>query len=91
MTYVAINDYTCDIDFPHEIDLIKRFVKQGGNTMAKKAETTKATKATKAKPKKQKRETMEYKGQTFDVLERQDGKVKLTDGIIHFWVKDVKA
>lgn len=87
-SYVAINDYTCDIDYPHEIDLIKRFVKQGGSTMAKKAETTKATKA---KPKKQKSETMEYKGQTFDVLERQDGKVKLTDGIIHFWVKDVKA
>ena len=89
-SYVAINDYTCDIDYPSEIDLIKRFVKQGGNTMAKKAETTKATKA-KAKPKKQKKETMEYKGQTFEVLERQDGKAKLTDGIIHFWVKDVKA
>ena len=59
--------------------------------MAKKAETTKTTKAKPKKPKKQKSETMEYKGQTFDVLERQDGKVKLTDGIIHFWVKDVKA
>lgn len=90
--YVAINDYTCDIDTPAEILKVTKHI-QGGNTMAKKTETTKATKAKpkEAKPKKQKNETMEYKGQTFDVLERQEGKVKLTDGIIHFWVRDVKA
>jgi hypothetical protein len=92
-TYVEINDYTCDIDYPHEIDLVKVFVKQGGRPMAKKVETKTTTKAKakQAKPKKQKKETVEYKGQTFEVLERQNGKVKLTDGIIHFWVKDVTA
>lgn len=42
-------------------------------TMATK-KTTKKTKVT-------------YKGQKYTVLEEQDGKLKLTDGIIHFWVK----
>ena len=34
-----------------------------------------------------------YRGETYTVLERNEKKVKLTDGVIHFWVKaeDVKA
>lgn len=90
-TYVAINDYTCDIDYPHEIDLIKRFVKQGGNMTTKKTET-KTTRKPRAKKTEQK-EQATYKGQVYIVLDRTDNRVMLTDGLIHFWVweKDVQA
>ena len=51
-----------------------------------------ATKKTETKPKtattkKPKAETVTYRDQKYTVLERNDHKVKLTDGIIHFWVK----
>jgi len=93
-SYVAINDYTCDIDYPHEIDLIKQFVKQGGNTMATKKTETKKTRKPRAK--KEQADRVTYRGQTFIVLERTENRVKLTDGTIHFWtwaknVTDVKA
>lgn len=95
-SYVAINDYTCDIDYPYEIDLIKRFVKQGGSAMAtKKTETKAKPKQGTRKPraKKQQADRVTYKGQTFTVLDRTDNRVMLTDGTMHFWVwaKDVKA
>ena len=94
--YVAINDYTCDIDKPNESDFVISRVK-GGNTMAeKKTETKKTTtkKTTKkAAPKKPATDTATYKGLTYMVLERTDDKYLLTDGAIHFWVKakDVTA
>lgn len=47
---------------------------------ATKSATTKKT----AKPK---AETVVYKEQKYTVLERNDRKVCLTDGTIHFWVK----
>lgn len=31
--------------------------------------------------------TCDYKGKTYEVLEINDNAVKLTDGMIHFWVK----
>ena len=46
--------------------------------MAKKAEAKKETKKSK---------NVTYKQQKYTVLEEQDGKLKLTDGIIHFWVR----
>jgi len=94
--YVAINDYTCDIDTPQEIDNVLSHVREE-DTMA----TTKKTE-TKAKPKqgtrkprakKEQADRVTYKGQTFTVLDRTDNRVMLTDGLIHFWVwaKDVQA
>ena len=93
-SYVAINDYTCDIDNQSEIDLVKQFAKQGGKIMAtKKTETKKAAPKATRKPRQPKAEQVTYKGQTYEVLERQPDKVKLTDGLIHFWAraKDVTA
>ena len=46
--------------------------------MAKKTETKKTAK----------KETLTFKGQKYTVLDRHEGKVKLTDGLIHFWVKE---
>lgn len=46
--------------------------------MAKKAETKKETKKSKK---------VTYKQQKYTVLEEQGNKLKLTDGIIHFWVR----
>ena len=37
---------------------------------------------------KKKKEMFLYKGKKYEVLERANGRVKLTDGVIHFWVKD---
>lgn len=56
-------------------------VKKEANTMTEK----KATKKTK--------KTVTYKEQEYTVLDRVPGKVLLTDGLIHFWVKekDVQA
>lgn len=50
-----------------------------------------ATKKTTTK--KQKKDMVTYHGQKYEVMERQPDKVKLTDGLIHFWtsVKNVKA
>ena len=50
------------------------------------------TKAPAKKPAK-KTDTVLYKGKEYEVLERNDHKVKITDGMIHFWVKaeDVAA
>lgn len=50
-----------------------------------------ATKKTTTK--KQKKDTVTYNGQKYEVIERQPDKVKLTDGLIHFWVnlKNVEA
>ena len=37
--------------------------------------------------------TCTYKGETYEILEQSEKRVKLTDGVIHFWVKesDVQA
>lgn len=47
----------------------------------------------KATTKKPKKDTVTYHGQKYEVIERQPDKVKLTDGLIHFWasVKNVEA
>ena len=57
------------------------------------AETKKTAKKTTKKAKATKAEAVTYKGKTFEVLERTGDKVKLTDGVIHFWAKasDVDA
>lgn len=57
------------------------------------AETKKATKKSTKKAKVVKAESVTYMGKTFEVLERTGDKVKLTDGVIHFWAKasDVDA
>lgn len=34
-----------------------------------------------------KKKTVTYKDQMYTVLEKTEDKYKLTDGIIHFWVK----
>ena len=52
--------------------------------MATKKETKPATTKKPAKPK---AETVVYKEQKYTVLERNDRKVCLTDGTIHFWVR----
>lgn len=45
-------------------------------------------KETKAEPKEQ---TFKYNGKEYTIMEESDTSYKLTDGIIHFWVKkDVK-
>lgn len=87
--YCVINDYTCDIDKPSEIDMVASRVKQGGQTMATKKTETKTRKP---RAKKEQAEQVTYKGQKYEVLERQPDKLKLTDGLIHFWAKakDVK-
>lgn len=46
---------------------------------------TKVTKK-KAEPKAKKNECL-YRGMKYKVMEENDDKLKLTDGIIHFWVK----
>ncbi len=45
--------------------------------MAEKKTTKKTTK----------KNTVTYKGKKYEVLEQNETKTKLTDGIIHFWVK----
>ena len=48
----------------------------------------KTKKETKAEPKEQ---TFKYNGKEYTIMEESDISYKLTDGIIHFWVKkDVK-
>ena len=94
--YIAINDYTCDIDSPDEINLVKSHIREEATmattkkTQPKKAEIKKVTK--KAKPKKP-AETVIYKGRNYEVMDKTDHKYQLTDGTIHFWVKasDVDA
>ena len=91
--YVAINDYTCDIDNPEEIgNVIIHTPKEASmatkksepkKPASKKPETRKVTK--KAKPKKV--DAVIYKGRTYEVLERTDDRLMLTDGLIHFWAK----
>jgi len=46
---------------------------------------TKKTEPKKAAPKKSK-DVATYKGEKYRILDRTEAKVKLTDGIIHFWV-----
>lgn len=50
------------------------FVSEDKN-MAKKTET------------KKKKDIVTYRGQDYTVLEREPDKLKLTDGLIHFWAK----
>lgn len=50
----------------------------------KTAETKTATKKTTRKAKK---DEVLYRGQKYTILEEANGKVKLTDGMIHFWVR----
>ena len=40
-----------------------------------------------------KKETVTYNGKKYTVLEKGNGRILLTDGLIHFWVKEenVKA
>ena len=49
--------------------------------------------ATKKTTKKAKKDTVTYKGQEYELIEESGNMVKLTDGLIHFWVKkkDVTA
>lgn len=35
-----------------------------------------------------KKETVTYKGNKYTLLEEANGRCKLTDGTIHFWVKE---
>lgn len=50
----------------------------------------KTKKETKAEPKEQPK-TFKYNGKEYTIMEESDISYKLTDGIIHFWVKkDVK-
>lgn len=54
----------------------------------KKTETKPTTKSsTTKKAAKPKADIVTYKGQKYTVLDRNDHKVCLTDGTIHFWVK----
>ena len=48
---------------------------------------------TEKKATKKTKKTVTYKEQEYTVLDRVPGKVLLTDGLIHFWVKekDVQA
>ena len=54
-------------------------------TTPKTAEPKKTTR--KAAPKKQPKSTVIYKEQEYEVLDRMDNKIMLTDGLIHFWVR----
>lgn len=49
--------------------------------------------ATKKATKKTQKDTVKYKGQKYTVLEKNEKRVCLTDGLIHFWVRaeDVEA
>lgn len=38
-----------------------------------------------------KKNTATYNGQKYTVLDEANGKIKLTDGVIHFWVKADKV
>lgn len=86
-SYVAINDYTCDIDGPEEINKVQSRIK-GGNIMAKD-ETKKVTrtKKPKAKAKPKAEPQVIYKGKPYKVIDENNGRLCLTDNIIHFWVK----
>ncbi len=88
-SYVAINDYTCDIDYPEEIHSIESHVPEG-NTMTEK-KTEKKTTQRKTTKKKNKAPWCIYNGKEYTILEEQENKVKLTDGVIHFWVKKEKV
>lgn len=57
---------------------------------AKSMAEKKTKKETKAEPKEQPK-TFKYNGKEYTIMEESDISYKLTDGIIHFWVKkDVK-
>ena len=84
-SYVAINDYTCDIDGPEEINKVQSRIK-GGNIMAKD-ETKKVTRAKKAKAKPKAEPQVIYKDKPYKVIDENNGRLCLTDNIIHFWVK----
>ena len=85
--YVAINDYTCDIDKPNEAYQVEAKIPREASIMAEKKTTTKKTTTRKPRAKKPQADLATYKGRTFEVLERNGNRVKLTDGTIHFWVK----
>ena len=53
----------------------------------KKAETKTATKKPAAKETAKKIDKGIYRDREYIVLERNEDKVKLTDGLIHFWAK----
>ena len=73
--YVAINDYTCDIDKPDEITNVLNKV----NVMAEKKQTR--------KPRKKIPKAI-YKDREFIIMDHVGNKYKITDGTIHFWVKE---
>ena len=85
--YMAINDYTCDIDKPNEAYQVEAKIPKEASIMAEKKTTPKKTATRKPKAKKLNVDLATYKGRTFEVLERNDNRVKLTDGMIHFWVR----
>ena len=60
--------------------------------MTEKKETRKTT-TRKTKAEKAEAAAVMYRGQRYMVIERTENQYKLTDGIIHFWVKadDVNA
>ena len=94
-SYVGINDYTCDIDYQHEVPAIEAHVPREDRMATKKTEPKKAEtkKTTKKITKKKDESVVEYRGKLFTVMERNDDRVLLTDGTIHFWAraKDVTA
>lgn len=53
----------------------------------KKAETKTATKKPAAKKTAKKIDKVIYRDREYIVLERNEDKVNLTDGLIHFWAK----
>lgn len=92
--YVAINDYTCDIDNPEEISIVQAKAKEA-KPMAAKKETTKTAKAKAkkeparkpAKRAEKKPEQATFNGKQYEILERTPDRFKLTDGTIHFWAR----
>ena len=35
-----------------------------------------------------KKESYEYRGRKYEIIKRENRRVMLTDGIIHFWIKE---
>ena len=97
--YVAINDYTCDIDNPEEIELVRSHIHEEAVMATKKTETKKPaskkeeTKRTTKKAKPRDPQSVTYKGRMYSIMDRTEDKLCITDGTIHFWVKakDVDA
>ena len=93
-SYTGINDYTCDIDNPEEIELVLKHIHEEAVMATKKTETKKPapkkaeTRRTTKKAKPKDPAAVTYKGRSYTIMGRAGDKVCLTDGAIHFWVKE---